>query len=90
MWEELGVHGVERRGLLQKFECELGELAKLYLKRDEGPFLEGNTPMYADFIVGGWLWVYKETLPEGHMVQGWRGGLWGRLHQALERYAKAD
>lgn len=89
-WEELGVQGEERRVLLKQFECELGELAKLYLRTEEGPFLEGNTPMYADLIVGGWLWMYKETLPEWHMVQCWQDGLWGRLHQALERYAKAD
>ncbi|ROV89698.1 hypothetical protein VMCG_10361 [Cytospora schulzeri] len=88
-WEELGVNGEVRREFLQNFENELGMLAKLYLKTDEGPFLEGKTPMYADLIVGGWLRLYKETLPEWHAVQGWQGGIWGRLHKALERYATA-
>lgn len=89
-WEELGIYGEQRTALLQKFETELGELAKLYSKTDEGPFLEGNTLMYADLIVGGWLRFCSESLPEWHMVQEWQGGHWGRLHKALEKYAKAD
>lgn len=89
-WEELGIYGEQRKAMLQKFETELGELARLYLKTDEGPFLEGSTPMYADFIVGGWLIFCKESLPEWHIVQKWQGGHWARLHEALEKYAKAD
>lgn len=89
-WEDLEVHGEQKKAMLQKFEAELGELAKLYLKTDEGPFLEGETPMYADLIVGGWLKFYAESLPEWHMVQEWQGGHWGRLHKALGKYAKSD
>ena len=54
----------------------------------EGPFLEGKTPMYADLIVGGWLAMMKETLPEWDTLQKWHGGLWGDLHKALEKYAQ--
>lgn len=85
-WEELRVHGDLRRILLRNLEAGLDELAKLFVKRDEGPFLEGNTPIYADLVIGGWLRFYKETLPEWNMVQTWHGGLWGRLHGALGKY----
>ena len=74
--------------MLASLEAALGGLAKLYVRRDEGPFLEGKTLMYADLIVGGWLAMMKVTLPEWDILQKWHNGLWGDLHKALEKYAQ--
>lgn len=55
------------------------------------PFLEGGeVPMYADLIVGAWLQMMRVCLPEWETLRGWHGGLWGRLNDALERYAQGD
>lgn len=88
-WEELMLPEEAREALLVKFEARLGELAKLYVKRDEGPFLEGKVPMYADMIVGGWLQWLREACPEWDRIKEWHGGLWGKLNQGLSVYAQA-
>jgi glutathione S-transferase len=55
-------------------------------REDVGPWLDGSEPVYADFIVGGWLAMAAECMPEGdwERVRAWHGGLWGRVHDALE------
>lgn len=87
-WEEFGLNDEQRRTMLRNLEAELGELAKLFERTKEGPYLEGKSPMYADFMICGWLSLYKECLPEWDMIKGWHGGLFGRLHKALEKYAQ--
>lgn len=91
-WDEFAVRGHERAEMLKQFEKELGELAEWHSEKDSGPLLSGTmTPTYADFIVGGWLWMIKETLPEWSMVRTWQDGLWGRLHDTLSQtYGQAD
>lgn len=101
-WEELVPHGAARAEMLASFEGALGELAALWTARGGGeqgkgasssssPFLEGGkVPMYADLIVGAWLQMMRVCLPEWETLRGWNGGLWGRLNDALERYAQAD
>lgn len=89
-WDDFRVDGDARAGLLEGFEAALGELAKLYVKRDEGPFLEGRVPMYADLIVGGWLGMMSVALPEWEQLRAWHGGLWAQLHDALRQYAQCD
>ncbi|KAF7590989.1 hypothetical protein BBP40_002183 [Aspergillus hancockii] len=86
-WDELSIKGEARKIALHGFKSELGELAKIY-SYTEGPFLEGNTPSYADFIVGAWLQFAKASLPEWEDLQNWHECQWGRLHLALEKYAK--
>jgi len=57
-----------------------------------GPWLDGGEdgedagPVYADFIVGGWLAMMAICMDERdwERVRGWQGGLWGRIHDALE------
>ncbi|KAL1854393.1 hypothetical protein Daus18300_011492 [Diaporthe australafricana] len=90
-WVEFAVCGCERTEMLREFERVLGELANSYSKLG-GVVLSGTpTPTYADLIVGGWLWMLKETLPEWDMVRGWQDGLWGRLHDGLtQTYGRAD
>ena len=81
----------ERKKKLAAFEAALGSgLAAWFVRRDEGPFLEGRTPMYADFIVGGWLQWMRICLPEWKEMRGWHGGLWGRLNKALEEWAEVS
>ncbi|KAJ7484728.1 hypothetical protein FB451DRAFT_1233317 [Mycena latifolia] len=88
-WEDLTVQGEERVRTFEAFKVRLGELAKLY-KHGDGPFMTGETPLYADFILGGWLMFTRVTLPakEWEDLQIWHDGLWGRLHRALETYAQ--
>lgn len=90
-WEDLEIPpgSEERKKQLAAFEAALGSgLAAWFVRRDEGPFLEGRTPMYADFIVGGWLQMMRNCLPEWEELRGWHGGLWGRLYDALEEWAE--
>ncbi|THU75114.1 hypothetical protein K435DRAFT_881599, partial [Dendrothele bispora CBS 962.96] len=90
-WDDLTVRGEDRKRTLKAFEAELGNLAKFYNLEKDGPFLAGTDATYADFIVGGWLRFVKETVPESEweQVRTWHDGLWGNLHQALEKYAEA-
>lgn len=92
-WEDLKIPegSEERRTKLAAFEAALGsELAVWFVRRDEGPFLEGRTLMYADLIVGGWLQMMRNCLPEWEELREWHGGLWGRLHDALDEWAEAS
>ncbi|KAE8423018.1 hypothetical protein BDV36DRAFT_279528 [Aspergillus pseudocaelatus] len=86
-WDELTVTGKAGQITLEGFKSALTELAKLH-SYTEGPFLEGNTVSYADFIVGGWLQFAKASLPEWGELQKWHEARWERLHLALEKYAK--
>lgn len=88
-WEDLTVEGEERVRKLEAFKAALGELAKWY-SRSDGPFMEGESPLYADFILGAWLAFISRTLPvkEWEDVQTWQDGLWGKLHRALQKYAE--
>ncbi|KAL8644262.1 MAG: hypothetical protein Q9210_007341 [Variospora velana] len=90
-WEDLELPpgSEQRKSTLAAFEAALGSgLAAWFVHRDEGPFLEGREPMYADMIVGGWLQMMRNCLPEWEEMRGWHGGLWGRLHDALEEWAQ--
>ena len=90
-WEDFEIPqgSDKRRKMLGAFEAALGsDLAAWFVRRDEGPFLEGRTPMYADLIVGGWLQMMRNCLPEWEDLRGWHGGLWGRLFDALEEWAE--
>ncbi|THU78272.1 hypothetical protein K435DRAFT_786324 [Dendrothele bispora CBS 962.96] len=86
-WDDLDLRGEERAKALEAFEAALGDLAKFY-RLEDGPFLAGETVTYADFIVGGWLVQMKTSLKEWDRLQSWHDGLWGKLHQALEKYRK--
>ncbi|KAI9706018.1 MAG: hypothetical protein M1836_005424 [Candelina mexicana] len=92
-WEDLEIPlgSEERKTKLAAFEAALGSgLAVWFVRRDEGPFLEGKTPMYADLIIGGWLQMMRNCLPEWEELKGWHGGLFGRLHDALEEWAEVS
>ena len=61
-------------------------------RADVGPWLDGDEPVYADFIVGGWLGMMATCMEEKdwERVRGWQGGLWGRIHDALEPLRRMD
>ncbi|KAE8389358.1 hypothetical protein BDV23DRAFT_173102 [Aspergillus alliaceus] len=86
-WDDLILAEAARENTLKEFKAALTEFAKTY-RYSEGPFLEGSAVSYADFIVGGWLQFAKSSLPEWDDLQKWDDGRWGRLHSALEKYAK--
>lgn len=89
-WEKLTVRGEEKMKMLEEFKKALVELAELYSKNTKGPFLGGTTPSYADLIVGAWLSFVKATSKEWEDIQTWHDGVFGQLHQALEKYAEAN
>ncbi|KAF9485071.1 hypothetical protein BDN70DRAFT_871766 [Pholiota conissans] len=86
-WEDLNCEGEERVRKLESLKTALGEMVKIY--RTGGPFLE-DTPAYPDLIVGAWLQSYKATLPakEWEDLLTWHGGLWAKIHKALDKYAE--
>ncbi|KAI2608141.1 uncharacterized protein GGS25DRAFT_262360 [Hypoxylon fragiforme] len=84
-YEELVVRGEARRPVLDAFKVKSGEAARC-CRFEEGPFLGGKEPDYADFVVGGWLMFLSLGVPEWEEIRTWHGGLWGRLHDALEPY----
>lgn len=89
-WEDFAVVGEEREKVKDSFRNTLGGLAKLFLRDTSGPFLLGTRASYADLIVGGWLRMMRATLPESDWeeMRSWHEGVFGRLHDALEVYAK--
>ncbi|KAK3897194.1 thioredoxin-like fold protein [Staphylotrichum tortipilum] len=89
-WDDFRLEGEARGKVLASFEEMLGGLGGLFGRVGPGPFLMGEKPSYADFIVGGWLRMAVVTLPaeEWEMVRTCHGGTFGRLHDALEVYAE--
>ncbi|KAI1486255.1 hypothetical protein F5X96DRAFT_257642 [Biscogniauxia mediterranea] len=88
-WDALTARGEEARAqMLGALEKALEGLAAAY-GRTGGAFLEGGggeTPTYADFVVGGWLVTLEVCCAEWEQVRSWQGGVWARLHDALEPY----
>ncbi|KAK4221062.1 hypothetical protein QBC38DRAFT_149435 [Podospora fimiseda] len=86
-FEDMYIEGKEeRRKLLDSLEKTLEALAEMYKRDESGPFLLGERASFADIIVGGWLRMYSKTLEEGEWEQiaGWYGGVFGKLHGALQ------
>ncbi|CAG8206029.1 unnamed protein product [Penicillium salamii] len=84
-WDQFAIGVEARKTMLESFEKALGDLAGLF---GDGPFITKEAS-YADLIVGGWLRMANRTLPveEWEALRGWHGGVFGRLHDALEVYA---
>lgn len=86
-WEAMGVYGEKRRETIASLHKTVGALADMFRKDASGPFVLGERPSYADIIVGGWLRMMSMTLPEEEWeeVRGWYDGVFGRLHDALQK-----
>jgi glutathione S-transferase len=89
-WEDFALVGEAREKTMASFRDTLGGLAKLFPGGEDKPFLLGETASYADMIIGGWLRMMQVTLPKGEweQVRSWHGGLFSRLHDALDVYAE--
>lgn len=89
-WEDFKVVGEVRETMKKSFENALADLSKLFVRDTAGPFLLGQKASYADLIVGGWLRMAHRTLPasEWEELRGWHGGVFGQLHDALDKYAE--
>ena len=84
--------GEQREQVLVSFENNLEGLANVFKKDESGPFILGMEASYADLIVGGWLRMSNRSLPsaEWNALRGWHGGVFGQLHDALDKYAQTD
>ncbi|KAK1834282.1 hypothetical protein QBC39DRAFT_343773 [Podospora conica] len=92
-WDDFKVEGEVREAVKKGMEAMMGRLWEVLVEGERGGgrvFVLGETPCYADFIVGGWLRLLRATLgrEEWDEVRSWQGGFWGRLHDALEIYAE--
>lgn len=96
-WDDLSVQDDARPALMAALKEGVASLAALWGRNQDGeggeqgkgPFLDGERVTYADMIVGGWLNMLEITMPkeEWQEFRGWHGGVFGRLHDALqERY----
>ena len=86
-WDDLIVDDPVARGeLLGKFREGMAELAGLFAVNEDGPYLEGERVTYADMVVGGWVNMMAMLMPREEWVEfrGWYGGVFGRLHDALQ------
>ncbi|CAG7918036.1 unnamed protein product [Penicillium olsonii] len=88
-WDDFAIGDEQRKQTLVSFEKALGDLARLFT--NDGPFILEKLS-YADIIVGGWLRMANRTLPaeEWEQLKGWHGGVFGKLHDALEVYATVN
>ncbi|KAL8316029.1 hypothetical protein RB597_000092 [Gaeumannomyces tritici] len=95
-WEDLRVaEGSEQReGMLRGFEAALDAKLAPCFPGGDGPFMGGRAgPMYADFIVGGWLQFMRGCLPDPEwdaLRNRWSGGRWGKLFDALQQWNAVD
>ncbi|OQU98698.1 Glutathione S-transferase, domain-containing protein [Cladophialophora immunda] len=85
-WDDLSIQGEARVQLRAAFKVALTSLARPFMVHDAGPYLEGEQANYADLIVGGWLNMLSVTMPgeEWQDFKTWHGGVFGRLHDALQ------
>ncbi|KAK3943203.1 hypothetical protein QBC46DRAFT_361947 [Diplogelasinospora grovesii] len=81
--------GEAREKVKDSFQNMLDGLAKLFLRDTTELFLLRTRANYANMIVDAWLRMMRVTLSksEWEEVRSWHGGLFGRLHDALEVYA---
>ncbi|KAJ5720732.1 uncharacterized protein N7483_008666 [Penicillium malachiteum] len=91
-WADFEVKGEEREKLKASLRSALGHLGRLFKRDITGPFLLGQRTSYADIIVGGWLRIMCVALPgdEWEEVKSWHGGIFGNLHDALEKYTEVN
>jgi len=88
-WDDVSIKGEARDQLKSSFKTALTSLAHYYhIHHDQGPYLEGQHANYGDLIVGGWVNMLSKTMPpvEWEEFRGWHGGVFGRLHDALQEH----
>ncbi|KAF8660904.1 hypothetical protein AX16_001532 [Volvariella volvacea WC 439] len=76
----------------KNFEEGLGKVDAWFVSggQDGKAFVTGDSPTFADFVIGGYLtWVkliFGEDSREWRDIVSWHGGRWGRLIGGLEPY----
>jgi glutathione S-transferase len=87
-WDDICIQGEARDPIKAAFKEALTSLAQLYTVHEAGPYLEGERANYADLIVGGWLNTFSITMPEEEWkdFRTWHGGVFARLHDALQEH----
>lgn len=87
--EEVIPQGDEAITEWAKFKDGLGKVDVWYSKSG-GPFLLGNTPSWADLVIGSWvIWlriVWGEGSKEWKDISSWHEGRWGKLLDDLKQY----
>ncbi|KAF5318027.1 hypothetical protein D9619_012146 [Psilocybe cf. subviscida] len=86
--EELIPKGDDAVSGWAKYQESLEKLDAWYATSD-GPFLAGDTPVWADFIVGAMFIAHRGIFGKEHDARwkelaGWHNGRWGRLVELLE------
>lgn len=58
--------------------------------KQAGPFLDGDEPVYSDFIVGAWLQMVNASMRvrDWERLCTWQGGLWGKVFHGLEEWSE--
>ncbi|TFK35754.1 hypothetical protein BDQ12DRAFT_687874 [Crucibulum laeve] len=83
--------GEEREAQWKSLKAGLSVVDAWYQKNGGGPFIMGNTPSFADFVVGGFFSFVKagvQNVPEPEWKEVLEGdnGRWKKLGEALEKY----
>ncbi|MCJ1307762.1 hypothetical protein MMC25_001410 [Agyrium rufum] len=90
-FDNFEIKAPRRREILEECKLNAGDFAKIFLKREEGPWLDGKRgPMYADFVIGAWLVMLMRTCPEWEEILGWHDGVWKGLFEALGPWREKD
>lgn len=91
MLEDLIPNGEKGEAEWAKFKAGLGRVSGWYAKSG-GPFLMGQSPSWADFVVGAhivcWRSVWGEESEQWKDISSWNGGRWKALSEHLRDYEK--
>ncbi|OTB02005.1 hypothetical protein M426DRAFT_265345 [Hypoxylon sp. CI-4A] len=89
-WEDFDMKDEARMQMKESLRATMRDIAKVFEKDTSGPFVLGQRASYADLIVGGWLHFFQATLPDAEFreIRSWHEGIFGRLYDALEKYAE--
>ncbi|KAH9480870.1 Glutathione S-transferase-like protein ustS [Psilocybe cubensis] len=90
--EDLIPKGEKRVTEWAKVKLGLDKTDKWFKEAEEnnGPFIMGATPCWADFVVGGYMsWaraVWGEESEEWEDIASWNDGRWKRFVEGLKKY----
>lgn len=85
-WDDLTIPRAARGPMFEGgFKESMAGVAALF-DGEDGMWLEGAEPCYADLIVGGWVNMLSCLMPEEEWreFRGWFGGVFGRVHDQLQ------
>ncbi|TFK37427.1 hypothetical protein BDQ12DRAFT_713521 [Crucibulum laeve] len=84
--------GEERVVEWKKLQDGFAVVNKWYEKNGRGPFIMGDTPSFADFVVGAFTLfgklIFTEDSEEWKDIASWNEGRWVKLVDSLEKYAQ--